>query len=204
MNFSRTWIYYLIYPIVRLVFFAAHPVFHVEGREHIPDGPYILCCNHSSGSDPFWVIFAVRPKKVFRFLAKAEFRKVPVVRTLMRLFGVIFVDRGHHDTAAMDKARADIRGGDQMMIFPEGTRVHPGQRVAAKCGAIQLAQECGVPVLPMYLTHDKKLFRPLRAVIGEAYEPIPDGQPRPRDEMKVLAGELLEKIYALGEKPCET
>ena len=44
----------------------------------------------------------------------------------------------------------------------------------------------------------------LRAVIGEAYDPIPDGQPRPRDEMKVLAGELLEKIYALGEKPCET
>ena len=101
MNVFRTAVYYLIYPICRLAFFLVHPVFRVTGRENIPDGPYILCCNHSSGSDPFWVIFAVRPKKVFRYLAKIEFARVPVVNVLMRAFGVIFVDRGHHDTAAM-------------------------------------------------------------------------------------------------------
>ena len=202
MNVFRTTVYYLIYPICRLAFFLVHPVFRVTGRENIPDGPYILCCNHSSGSDPFWVIFAVRPKKVFRYLAKIEFARMPVVNVLMRAFGVIFVDRGHHDTAAMEKARADIRGGDQMMIFPEGTRVKPGREVKAKCGAIQLASECGVPILPMYLTKDKKLFRPIQAVIGRPYDPIPAGETRSREEMKVLAAELMEKIYQMGENVC--
>ena len=203
MSFVRRWVYYLIYPIVRFVFFLTHPVYHVTGRENVPKGAYVLCCNHSSGSDPFWVIFAVRPKKVFRFLAKVEFKKMPVVGALMRLFGVIFVDRGHHDTAAINDAIRDIRSGDQLMLFPEGTRVHPGQHVPAKCGAIQLASVCGVPVLPMYLTRDKKLFHPLHAVIGMPYDPIPAGETRTREEQKVLAAELLDKIYALGETVCE-
>lgn len=144
MNSFRTVVYYLIYPLCRFAFFLVHPVFHVRGRENLPDGPYILCCNHSSGSDPFWVIFAARPKKLFRFLAKVEFSKMPVINVLMRAFGVIFVDRGHRDTAAIEKARTDICQGDQVMIFPEGTRVRPGMNVPGKCGAILLSSACSV------------------------------------------------------------
>ena len=88
------------------------------------------------------------------------------------------------------------------MIFPEGTRVKPGREVKAKCGAIQLASECGVPILPMYLTKDKKLFRPIQAVIGRPYDPIPAGEIRSREEMKVLAAELMENIYQMGENVC--
>lgn len=199
MNWCRTLGYYLIYPLCRLALLLTHPVYHVRGRENLPEGPYVLCCNHSSGSDPFWVIFAVRPKKVFRFLAKIEFSRMPVVGALMHAFGVIFVDRGHHDTAAVDRAIADIRSGDQLMIFPEGTRVKPGRHVPAKCGAIQMAAACGVPVVPMYLTQDKRLFRPLYAVIGKPYYPIPVGETRSREEMKALAAELMAHIYEMGE-----
>ena len=202
MNSFRTIVYYLIYPICRLAFFLIHPVFHVRGRENLPEGPYILCCNHSNGSDPFWVLFAARPKKLYRFLAKVEFSKVPVINVLMRAFGVIFVDRGHRDTAAMEKAKSDIRGGDQMMIFPEGTRVRPGMEAPAKCGAIVLSAECGVPVVPMYLTKGKRLFRPVRAVIGRPYLPVPEGETRSREEMKALAADLLKEIYELGDLEC--
>lgn len=203
MNFVRTVVYYLLYPFCRLFFFLCHPVYHVRGRENIPDGPYILCCNHSNGSDPFWILFAVRPKKVFRFLAKAEFAKVPVLSAVMRSFGVVFVDRGNHDVAAVDQARRELQNGDQLMIFPEGTRVRPGQHALAKCGAIQLSHLCNVPVLPMYLTQDKKLLRPLTAIIGKAYYPIPMEESKSRAEMKVLATELVEKIYRMGEPVCK-
>lgn len=199
MNFFRTWVYWFLYPIVRFAMFFAHPVFRVTGRENIPEGPYVLTCNHSGMSDPFWVIFAIRPKHLFRFLAKIEFQRVPVIRTIMKCFGVIFVNRGHHDVGAIASACGGLRDGDTIMLFPEGTRVKPGKTVPAKCGAIQIAQECGVPILPMYLTQDKKLFHPIKAVIGKPYEPIPDHQPRPREEMKVLAAALLAEIYRLGE-----
>lgn len=202
MNSFRTVVYYLIYPLCRFAFFLVHPVFHVRGRENLPDGPYILCCNHSSGSDPFWVIFAARPKKLFRFLAKVEFSKMPVINVLMRAFGVIFVDRGHRDTAAIEKARTDICQGDQVMIFPEGTRVRPGMNVPAKCGAILLSSACSVPVVPMYLTREKRLFRPICAIIGHPYLPVPQGETRNREEMKALAAELLEEIYELGDLEC--
>lgn len=203
MEFVRTVVYYVIYPFVWLGFFLANPVFTVKGRENIPEGGYILCCNHSHAMDPGWVMLAVRPKKVFRFLAKKELRSVPVLGFLIECFGVVFVDRGNRDVAAMDKAREYLQGGDQMMIFPEGTRVKPGKSVPAKAGAIRLSAACGVPILPMYLTQDKRLFRPIRVVIGQPYYPVPVGEERSREEMKQLAAELMEQIYKLGEPVCK-
>ena len=200
MKFVRTWIYYLIYPIVRLAFALTHPVLHVSGRENLPKGPYILCCNHSSWTDPFWVIFAVRPKMVFRFLAKRELETAPVIGFLMKQFGVIFVSRGHHDVPALSKAQQALLQGEQMMIFPEGTRVKPGAAAPAKPGAVQFSCACKVPVVPMYLTQNRRLFRPLRVVIGKPYYPAAGEDPQDRLAMKAHAQELLGRIYSMGEK----
>lgn len=153
MNSFRTVVYYLIYPLCRFAFFLVHPVFHVRGRENLPDGPYILCCNHSSGSDPFWVIFAARPKKLFRFLAKVEFSKMPVINVLMRAFGVIFVDRGHRDTAAIEKSQNghlpgrsgnDLSGGHSRTAWnerPGKMRCHPALIGVQRAGCSNVSYE---------------------------------------------------------------
>jgi len=199
VNVFRTWVYYCLYPIIRCILFLVNPVFRVNGRENIPGSSYILCCNHSSFIDPIWILVAVKPKKVFRFLAKKELRKVPIAGFLMEKFGCVFVDRGHHDTGAMDILRSEIMAGDSAMIFPEGTRVKPGKTVPGKVGAIQLSMECRVPIVPMYLTAGKRLWHPIDAIIGKPYYPVPDNSEKTRDEMKVLAEELRVTIYKLGE-----
>ena len=81
------------------------------------------------------------------------------------------------------------------MIFPEGTRVHGTDSVRPKSGAVRMADRADVPVVPVYLPRDKKLFRKIRVVIGEPYHVHRE----PGKTYDDLAEELMEKIWALGE-----
>ena len=200
MNFSRTWIYYLIYPIVRLVFFAAHPVFHVEGREHIPDGPYILCCNHSSFSDPVWVIVYGKLSRLPRIMAKQELMKLPVLGWLYRKLGAFPVDRGATDLKAVQTTLKTLREGNRVLIFPEGTRVRKGKKVEAHSGALLMANRAKVPVVPIYVSTKKHLFSPILLRFGEPYFPEYAAAKATPEELTLRSAELLEKIYAMEDE----
>src|SRR5699024_12789676 len=67
-----------------------------------------------------------------RPMAKIELSRVPLVGWLLGKAGVIYVDRGHADVKAVKEALTCLKAGGKMLVFPEGTRVHDGDRKSTR------------------------------------------------------------------------
>ena len=102
------------------------------------------------------------------------------------------------DVKAIKKSLSVLKGGERLLIFPEGTRVKKGKKSEPKSGAVLLAQRAGVPLVPVYITHNRKPFQPVKVVMGEAYKPaFPTRRPS-NEELEQATAELMAKVYALG------
>jgi 1-acyl-sn-glycerol-3-phosphate acyltransferase len=118
------------------------------GREHLPSsGPLLLAANHRSFLDPF-VIGMLRRRPVY-YMAKRELFEKRWQAWVLNGLGAFPVDRGAGDSAAMDTARAILKRGDCVVVFPEGTRVRPGPLGSPRRGIGRLALETGAPVAPV-------------------------------------------------------
>jgi 1-acyl-sn-glycerol-3-phosphate acyltransferase len=84
-----------------------------------------------------------------------------------------------------------LKDGEQVCIFPEGTRVSAPDAVVAKVGAVRIAMRLGVPIIPAFITRNKKLFRKVDVVVGEPYYISADADPQQQTE------ELMQRIEAL-------
>jgi glycerol-3-phosphate dehydrogenase (NAD(P)+) len=118
------------------------------GREHLPrTGPLLLASNHRSFLDPFVIGTLVR-RPVY-YMAKRELFEKRWQAWILNALGAFPVDRGAGDRDAMDTARAILRRGDCVVVFPEGTRVRPGPLGSPRRGVGRLALETGAPVAPI-------------------------------------------------------
>ncbi len=109
-------------------------------------GPGVVVSNHQSHIDPFLLGAACHRR--IRFMSKLDNFKTPLVRTLFSNLGAFKVDREHPE-AGWERARQVIRKGDWVGIFPEGTRSKDGELGEFKTGAVRLAIEMDVPIVPM-------------------------------------------------------
>ncbi len=163
----------------------------VSGLEHLPDeGPALLASMHQSAFDTLiWAALAPR----FAYVVKQELFRVPLLGAIMRRAGMIAVDREAGAAALRallreaDRALAEHR---QVVIFPEGTRVAPGQRVRLHPGVAALAARMCVPVIPVVTDSGaywgRRAFRKRPGVIRVAVlPPLPAGLAR---------GELLSRL----------
>ena len=124
----------------------------VEGAEHIKPGQsYVFVSNHQSMFD-VWLIYGWLPV-IFKWLMKAELRKVPFVGTGCKAAGHIFVDRRNAKAAveSLHEVEKQLVGGVSTVIFPEGTRTLDGEVGRFKRGAFQIALDLGLPVIPLSL-----------------------------------------------------
>ncbi len=191
--------YWIVFYIVRAAMFLYHPVFRVKGRENIPqNGGFLICPNHSGMADPFWVLFALRLNHIPRIMAKKEVMKIPLLGRLLEWFGVFGVDREGVDVNAIKIGMRTLKEGQQLMVFPEGTRVRPGKIIVPKRGAMVLAYRTGCPVLPVYLSRRKYPFCPITCVIGEPYYLEFEGKPNDV-QMQEEVETLVNRIYEMGE-----
>lgn len=182
-------IYYIIaYPWIRLIF----PCRFV-GKENITNGPLIVCANHSDYLDAVQLAIAFGSRRQLFFMAKAEFFKVPVVRTIFKLAGVFPIDREEADITAIRTTINHLKDGHIIMMFPEGKRVSESDSIAAKSGAVRIASKLKVPILPIYIAKNKKAFRVAKLVVGKPYTPE---APKNKDYTQ-LSDDLLNRIYAL-------
>ena len=194
MNF---W-YHLCWWLCRIGLFFWHPVFHVTGRERIPAGSCILCANHSGMADPIWILLALPEKKMIRIMAKQELRRVPFIGWVMEKFRVIFVNRGAHDTEAFSRCVDALeREQDKLLVFIEGTRCNKNKHVRAKTGAVRMAAESGVPVVPVFVTRNKTPFCPVNVVFGAPYA-VGALDPGDHAACQQASDRLLKTIYQLG------
>ena len=191
-NYHR--LYSFLYPIFRVLY----PV-KVVGHENIPEGPVVICPNHTYWNDPFCIVFSFGKQIVMRAMAKKEIIDWPVVGPILAKCGVIGVDRGNTDMKAARQSMKFLREGSKLLMFPEGTRVHEGESVDAKAGAALFSTRCGVPLLPVYIHNTKKLFKASTVVIGEVYNPVYEGRKASSEDLQRIAHDLQQRIYALEE-----
>ena len=112
----------------------------VSGLELLPpSGPLLLAGNHDSYWDPIVVGVAALGRRQIRALAKASLWKLKGLDRVLNGMGQIPIERGRSDSAAFDRAIAELRGGACIGIFPEGTR-SLGRELRARSGIGRLAQ----------------------------------------------------------------
>jgi 1-acyl-sn-glycerol-3-phosphate acyltransferase len=153
------------------------------GLSNIPaGGPCVLVPNHSSYLDSF-VLAAVLPPR-FVFLAKKELDRSAFLSIFLRRLGTIFAERSRAEHGVQDAASAveAVRGGQGLVVYPEGTfRRAPGLR-PFKIGGFLVAAQAGVPLLPVtirgmrsILRDGQKVPRPGRVAVSIGNPLIADG-----------------------------
>lgn len=154
-------------PFVRLILYSLGVTVEIRGVEHIQSkGPYILMANHTSMIDIGLMILSVPIP--FRFIAKRELALVPFLGWAMAIQGQYFINRSDSKKAyaLLDKIKEDVRQGQSILVFPEGTRSANGQLRSFKKGSFRLAKETAAPVIP--------------CVISGAYDVLPKKRIVPR------------------------
>lgn len=123
----------------------------ITGKEKIdPSTAYVMICNHQSMLD---IVVLYRLFVHFKWIAKKELFKIPVVGWNMLLNKYVAVDRGnkHSHLKMMHDALNHLKLGSSIMIFPEGTRSKDGELLYFKEGAFKMAIDAKVPILPIVL-----------------------------------------------------
>ena len=137
----------------RMFFYMMFLPVTVSGKENIrPGQSYIFVSNHQSMFD-VWVIYGWLPV-IFKWLMKAELRKVPFVGSACKAAGHVYVDRRNTRAAAESLKNVErvLTDGVCTVIFPEGTRSKTGELGPFKRGAFQIAMDLNLPVIPLTLT----------------------------------------------------
>src|SRR5437764_174985 len=170
------------------------------GREHVPrDCGVLLAPNHRSFLDPFVIGVCVR-RPVY-FMAKQELFNKRWQAWLLNSLGAFPVRRGEADEDAMHTARLLLERGEQVLVFPEGTRIRKGSLGKPKRGVGRLALETGVPVVPIAVTGSENARRGWK--IRPAKVKIRLGRPltfpRVENPSPRLAAEVTARIWPCVE-----
>ena len=131
--------------------------------------------------------------------AKEEIMRWPVIGWLLKKAGIFGVKRGKADVAALKEALRVLRDGEKLLLFPEGTRVKEGEVSEAHTGAAMFATRTGAPLLPVYISPKKRIFRKTTVIFGQPYNPAYEGRKATPEDYQRIADDLLVRIRSLGE-----
>jgi len=138
--------------IIRLGTGAAGVHVRVEGRENLPGQSCIFVSNHVSNMDAP-VLLPVLPGMSSVFIKK-KLMSIPILGMAMRMGKYIPVSRGNSREEAqksVEYAAEVLRGGRNILLFPEGTRSQDGKLLPFKKGGFFLAAETGAPMIPVVI-----------------------------------------------------
>lgn len=119
----------------------------VEG--HLPTGPQLIAVKHQS---MFETLEMVRLSKLPVIVIKKELADIPLFGFMTRRYGVISVERSAGAKALRSlvaEGRQVMATGRPVIIYPEGTRVGPGETPPLKSGFAALYRALGLPVVPV-------------------------------------------------------
>ncbi len=121
-------------------------------KQNIPknlDSGLLIVANHQTYFDPFWICAPIRRK--YRFMAWDKAFDWFLVGWLIKYLGSFPVDTRRGTTkSVLRESLGALRDGATLLIFPEGARSFPdGKLQEFKTGAVRIALEAGVPILPV-------------------------------------------------------
>ena len=125
-------------------------------RKH--EGGFVLVSNHPTYLDPVWVSIPVH--RDLRFMAWDHAFEWPYVGKLIRYLGAFPVKTdGSASKAAIVESLRTLRSGGVLVIFPEGEREFgDGKLLEFKPGALHIAMNAGVPVLPVSISGGHRVW----------------------------------------------
>jgi 1-acyl-sn-glycerol-3-phosphate acyltransferase len=163
-----------------------------------PSGPALIAAQHQSAMD-ILIWLAVLDDPVF--VLKQELKRIPVFGMLLEPAGMIPVDRSGAGPALRKMAsgcQAALAAGRQIVIFPEGTRVPPGERAALHPGVVAIAKASAAPLLPAATDSGKcwgsRAFAKTPGTVRvRIFDPLPAGLSR-----QAILAELAKAFYEAG------
>ena len=193
------------YKVIRIIII---PIFKwllpvkVIGAENMPkEGGFILCSNHTSVSDPIFMI--ANFKRQINFMAKAELFKNGIFRFVLSRMGAFAVERGKGDMSAIHHAEELIKEGKILGIFPEGTRYVTGAPRKAKSGIAYISMDTKSDILPVSVYREGKysIFKKTTIRVGELikYEDLIDSELTDRANMRKIVDRVTGSITELWE-----
>ena len=151
--FKREIRYTLITSWTKVVLLAAKWIcgirYRIEGWENIPRQGVIFLAKHQSRWETI-ALPALIP--LLCFVYKRELHYIPFFGWGIALCGMIPINRGSQKEAikqVVDKGGKRLKEGWNVVMFPEGTRTHPGEQVRYKSGGAYLAANTKTPIVPI-------------------------------------------------------
>ncbi|MBR3283952.1 MAG: 1-acyl-sn-glycerol-3-phosphate acyltransferase [Alloprevotella sp.] len=157
----------------------------VKGRENLQKHQsYVFVANHQGPMDIFLIYGYLN--RNFKWMMKKSLRRLPLVGYACNKARHIFVDKSGPKAISRtyQTARDTLQGGTSLVVFPEGARTFTGHMGLFRKGAFQLADEIGLPIVPITINGSFDVLRrqdgfnfvkrhKLELII---HEPIPAGQ----------------------------
>jgi 1-acyl-sn-glycerol-3-phosphate acyltransferase len=176
--------------------------YRVTGAENLPGSPAIFASKHQSAWE---TLFLSRYLNYPAFILKKELLSIPLFGLYMSKSGMIAVDRKAGASALRQMARdasETLQAGRSILIFPEGTRVPPGQRRPYQPGVAALYTQLKVPVVPVALNSGlfwgrSAFIKKPGTILVEILPPIPPGLDR-KGVMKELENRIETAATALA------
>lgn len=134
------------------IWLARHMVgirYEVTGLENIPDQPGVILANHQSTWETFFLQTIFKPQTQ---LIKKELLYVPFFGWAFALLKPIAINRSKARSSLQQLNRIGgqrLRSGMWVLVFPEGTRVQPGQPIKFSRGGAALACANNAPIIPV-------------------------------------------------------
>lgn len=147
LAYSRLWIRVALW-LLRMTVGLSH---RVVGAENIPDGPVLFAVKHQSAWDTLAINLIVRDAAI---VLKRELTWIPLFGWCLMRSRQIAIDRSGGMSALrgmLDAARDAVAAGRPIVIFPEGTRVAPGDKRPYHAGVAALYGALKIPVVPVAL-----------------------------------------------------
>jgi 1-acyl-sn-glycerol-3-phosphate acyltransferase len=138
----------------------------IEGQENLPDRPFISLWKHSSTWDTMAQMFVVPPAA---WLLKREVTWIPIVGWAVSTYKPIAINRSAGHSAVnqvVTQGRERLASGMGVIVYPEGTRVLPGQTRKYGISGALLATQTGTPVVP--IAHNSGYFWRRRSIMKKA------------------------------------
>ncbi|MGH9282645.1 MAG: lysophospholipid acyltransferase family protein, partial [Acidimicrobiales bacterium] len=164
----------------------------ITGKEHLPDGPYVVAPVHRSNIDT--VLVAGISRRRLRYMGKDALWRFRPFGWVISALGAFPVKRGSADRAALRTCLEVLGLGEPLVVYPEGGRRSGASVGDISEGAAYLALRAGVPLVPVgiggserAMTKGSPLLRPVRTavVIGPPI-PLPVGEGPSRAPRRVV------------------
>ncbi len=165
---SREQIYRALQKISRRMAQAAGMKIKVIGAENLPkNGPVVYIANHKGLFDTVTLVSTINDPCIA--IVKREVERMPIISRWVRALGCIYLDRDdiRQSLEAILEGIKELKEGQSIFIFPEGTRSKTDEIGKFKEGSFKLALKANVPIVPIALLNTEKVFEVNKKIVPQ-------------------------------------